>query len=60
MTFGEDFFKIIQFVMAVMRLIARIFGDDDDKKHDDEIMGNHAHEVDKVIESTNAAKTNQG
>lgn len=60
MTFGEDFFKIIQFVMAVLRLIARIFGDDEDKKHDDNIMGNHAHEIDKIVKTTSAAKTKQG
>jgi len=60
MTFGEDFFKIIQFVVAVMRLIGRIFGDDKDKKYDDQIMGNHAHEADKIIDSTNIAKTNKG
>ena len=57
MTFGEDFFKIIQFVTAVMRLIARIFGDEKDKKDDDKIMGNHAHEVEEIIKTTNTAKT---
>jgi len=57
MTFGEDFFKIIQFVMAIMRLIARIFGDDKDKKFDDKIMGNDTHEVEEIIKTTPAAKT---
>lgn len=59
MKFGEDWFKTIQFVMAVLRLIARIFGDDEDKKNDDEIQGNHAHEVDKIIDTTKSAKTKQ-
>ncbi len=57
MHFGQDWFKTIQFVMAILRLIARIFGDDEDKKTDDEIQGNHAHEADKVIDTTNGAKT---
>ncbi|MBA7623565.1 hypothetical protein ES703_30962 [subsurface metagenome] len=60
MHFGEDWFKTIQFVMAILRLIARIFGDKDDKKFDDEIQGNDAHEVEKIINTTHAAKTNQG
>ena len=57
MQFGADWFKTIQFVMAVLRLIARIFGDEEDKKRDDEIAGNHAHEVETIIDTTNAAKT---
>jgi len=57
MTFGEDFFKTVQFVVAVLRLIARIFGDDKDKEFDDKIAGNHAHEIEKIIDTTNAAKT---
>lgn len=57
MTFGQDFFKTVQFIVAVLRLLARIFGDDDDKKSDDEIMGNHAHEIDTIIGTTNTAKT---
>lgn len=59
MHFGTDFFRIIQFVVAIMRLIGRIFGDDEDKKIDDDIQGNHAHEADKIIDTTNAAKTKQ-
>ena len=57
MTFGADFFKTIQFIVVVLRLLARIFGDDEDKKIDDYIQGNHAHEVDTIVRSTNAAKT---
>lgn len=60
MTFGEDFFKTVQFIVAVLRLLARIFGDDKDKEDDDKIMGNHAHEVNDIIKTTNAAKTKQG
>jgi hypothetical protein len=51
MVFGRDFFKIIAFAMQILRLFARIFGDDDDKKIDDEVQGNHIHELDKVIRS---------
>ena len=29
MLFGNDFFKWVQFVMAVLKLLADIFGDDD-------------------------------
>ncbi|MBA7682975.1 hypothetical protein ES703_91331 [subsurface metagenome] len=49
MMFGEDFFKIIQFAMAVLRLFARIFGDAEDRKNDDKCEQNHRHEVDKII-----------
>jgi len=57
MQFGSDWFKTIQFVLAVLRLLARIFGDEADRKEDDAIQGNHAHEVEEIIKSTNAAKT---
>lgn len=60
MTFGSDFFKTLQFIMAVLRLLARIFGDEKDKEIDDKIQGNHAHEIDKIINTTSAAKTNKG
>ena len=32
MNFGKDFFKILNFVIAIIRLIAKIFGDDETKK----------------------------
>lgn len=51
MMFGQDFFKVLQFIMAALRLFARVFGDADDRKNDDETQGNHRHEVDKVIET---------
>lgn len=31
MIFGTDMFKIIRFIIAIMKLLAEIFGDDDDK-----------------------------
>jgi len=34
--FGKDFFRTLEFVVAVLRLFARVFGDDDDRKADDE------------------------
>lgn len=49
MKFGEDFFKIVQFVIAIMRLIARVFGDKTDKDLDDEFGTNHLHEVDETV-----------
>lgn len=30
--FGGDFFKVFHFVMELLRLIAQVFGDEDDKK----------------------------
>lgn len=32
MTFGSDFFKIFNFAIQLLRLFAKIFGDDEDKK----------------------------
>ena len=36
MTFGKDFFKILNIVVTLMRMFASVFGDDDDKKAVDE------------------------
>jgi len=49
MNFGADFFKILQFVVATMRLIARIFGDEKDKDLDDKFGSNHLHDVDASV-----------
>lgn len=49
--FGSDFFKILEYIVAALRLFARIFGDDDDKKADDEAQSNHRHEVESIIRS---------
>jgi len=48
MKFGVDFFKIVAFAMQILRLFARIFGDDEDKKADDEVQNNCIHEVEKM------------
>lgn len=32
MKFGGDFFKILNIVVMVMRMFAKLFGDDDDKE----------------------------
>lgn len=32
MHFGTDFFRIFNFAIQLLRLFARIFGDDEDKK----------------------------
>ena len=55
--FGTDFFKMLEFVMAALRLFARIFGDDEDRENDDKTQGNHVHEAAKVIENSPGAKT---
>ena len=58
MEFGKDYFLIIQFVIGVMRLFARLFGSTKDKNFDDEVQGNCAHEIDKIIpESPKKPKT---
>ena len=31
MHIGSDFFKILDFIMAVLRMFAEIFGDDDEQ-----------------------------
>lgn len=30
--FGSDLFKVMRFVMALLKLLAEIFGDDEDKQ----------------------------
>lgn len=32
MTFGKDFFRILNLIVVVMRLFAKIFGDESDKE----------------------------
>lgn len=51
MMFGQDFFKILQFVMDALRLFARIFGDAEDKANDDKNQQNHKHEIDSIIDA---------
>jgi len=53
--FGNDFFKILEFVHAILRLFGRIFGDDDDRINDDKTQGNHVHEYGKVTSTTPSA-----
>jgi len=49
MTFGTDYFKIIQFILALVRLIARIFGDQTDKELDDKFGTNCICDVDASV-----------
>ncbi len=49
MIFGSDYFKIIQFVLAIVRLIARIFGEQTDKDLDDKFGTNCIHDVDRTV-----------
>ncbi len=60
MKFGTDFFKTIQFVLAILRLIARIFGDPADKDLDDKFGSNHMHDVDTAVKkyAPNGSQTN--
>ncbi len=32
MLFGSDMFKVMRFVFLLLKLLAEVFGDDDDKK----------------------------
>ncbi len=36
MKFGKDFFRIFNFAIQLLRLFARIFGDDEDKQEVEE------------------------
>ena len=47
--FGQDFFKIAQFVLALLRLIGRIFGDEEDKANDKKAAENCATEFDRAV-----------
>lgn len=47
--FGGDFFKILEFVMAVLRLFARVFGDDEDRKADDEQKELHGDYAENLV-----------
>lgn len=60
MKFGKDFFKILQLVVAIMRLVARVFGDNDDIANDDAVNGDVTSTANRVIKETPAAnKTKQ-
>lgn len=52
MHLGKDFFLIAKFVVAVIRLFGRIFGDEDDRKADDEVENNHSHDAEAVVRSS--------
>lgn len=47
--FGRDYFKFAQLIVAILRLIGRIFGDNEDRANDDESENNHKHEIEKII-----------
>jgi len=49
MKFGADFFKVLEFVMAVLRLFARVFGDAEDRKADDEQKNLHGDYAEKLL-----------
>ena len=47
--FGSDFFKVIQFITALLRLIAQVFGNEEDKKNDTEQFNHNSATVEKII-----------
>lgn len=47
--FGADFFRWIQFVIAAVRLFARIFGDEEDRQHEEEINNHQSQNVNDFI-----------
>lgn len=49
MKFGSDFFKIIELVIAILRMFARIFGDDEDRAQDDEVREKHGDYAEKLV-----------
>lgn len=49
MKFGEDFFKVLEFVMAILRMFARVFGDEEDREADDEQQKLHGHYAEKLV-----------
>lgn len=53
MKFGADFFKIVTFIVQILRLFGRMFGDEQDRQADDEIQKNHIHEVEKIAPRSN-------
>jgi len=50
MHFGADYFRIIEFVIAVLRLLAKIFGDDDDRKADKDTKDKYGDYAEKIVE----------
>lgn len=49
MRFGADFFKILEFAIAVIRMFARLFGDNDDVKADDETRSKYGDYAEKLV-----------
>ena len=56
--FGSDFFKIFHFVVEILRLIASVFGDDDDKKgFENHLSKDRAYLASKANVTGKASKT---
>lgn len=49
MQFGADYFKIIEFVIAVLRLLAKIFGTEEDRKADAEAKSKYGDFAEKIV-----------
>lgn len=49
MKFGSDFFKVLELVVAILRMFARIFGDADDRQADDEQRAQHGDYAEKLV-----------
>ena len=50
--FGKDFFKITHFIFTLLKLIAKVFGDEEDDKISDEFENNHQTEYNAMINGT--------
>lgn len=49
MRFGSDFFKWFEFVIAIIRMAVKVFGDKEDVEADDEMKEKHGHYADKLV-----------
>ena len=49
MVFGSDFFKILEIIVAILRMWARVFGDDEDRKADEETKAKFGDYAEKLL-----------
>lgn len=49
MKFGGDFFKIVEFIVLVLKMFGRIFGDKEDNDEADKVENNHSAHVKKWL-----------
>ncbi len=51
MELGSDFIKWFHFIMAIVKLMIKVFGTSDEKTKEDEFTNNHDHDCQRVIDS---------